>query len=40
VRQAAQVLSSIVDAERAKISRVTKWRIDPLSQGGGSKVHG
>jgi guanylate kinase len=40
VKQAAQVLSSIVEAERAKISRVTKWRIDPLSQGGGSKVHG
>lgn len=40
VRQAAQVLSSIVEAERAKISRVTKWRIDPLRQGGGPKVHG
>ena len=32
VKQAAQVLSSIVEAERAKISRVTKWRIDPLRQ--------
>ena len=40
VKQAAQVLSSIVEAERAKISRVTKWRIDPLRQGDGPKVHG
>ena len=30
VERAVRVLSGIIDAERAKISRVTEWRIEPL----------
>lgn len=32
VNEAVQVLSSIVEAERSKVSRVTEWRIDSLRQ--------
>lgn len=32
VSEAAAVLKAIVEAERAKISRVTRWRIRPLSE--------
>lgn len=33
VNEAVRVLSSIVEAERSKVSRVTEWRIDSLRQG-------
>lgn len=32
VNEAVRVLSSIVEAERSKVSRVTEWRIDSLRQ--------
>jgi guanylate kinase len=32
VTEAVRVLSSIVEAERSKVSRVTEWRIDSLRQ--------
>jgi guanylate kinase len=32
VNEAVRVLSSIVEAERSKVSRVTEWRIDALRQ--------
>jgi len=32
VNEAVRVLSSIVEAERSKVSRVTDWRIDSLHQ--------
>ena len=31
VNEAVRVLSSIVEAERSKVSRVTEWRIDSLA---------
>ena len=37
VKEAVGVLSSIVEAERAKICRVTEWRIDSLRQKARSK---
>ena len=35
VKEAVCLLSSIVEAERAKVSRVTEWRIDPIRRSGG-----
>jgi guanylate kinase len=32
IKEAVQVLSAIVQAERAKVSRVSAWRIEPLRQ--------
>ena len=32
INQAVSLLSSIVDAERSKVSRVTEWRMDSLRQ--------
>jgi guanylate kinase len=40
VAEAVQTLSAIVAAERAKISRVSEWRIDSLRYEGGVKSHG
>jgi guanylate kinase len=33
VKEAVAVLKAIVEAERAKVSRVTRWRIKPLASG-------
>ncbi len=40
VAEAVEVLSAIVAAERAKISRVIEWRLDSLRGAGGPKNHG
>ena len=37
VKQAVQVLGAIVEAEQAKVSRVSEWRIEPLRQLGKQK---
>ena len=39
VEQAVRVLSGIVEAERAKVSRVTEWRIEPLAPMRGQSSH-
>jgi guanylate kinase len=40
VEEAVEVLSAIVAAERAKISRVIEWRLDSLRGQQGPKDHG
>lgn len=40
VSEAVRVLSSIVEAERARISRVREWRIEPLRHKRGQTSHG
>jgi guanylate kinase len=35
VKEAVRALSSIVEAERVKVSRVTEWRIDPIRRSSG-----
>ena len=40
VKEAVRVLSSIVEAERARISRVTQWRLGPLRRTMGRKSDG
>jgi guanylate kinase len=39
VKNAVRVLSAVVEAERAKTSRVTEWRIAPLRQRRGERGH-
>ena len=37
VTEAVRVLSSIVEAERARTSRVSQWRLEPLRHGRGNR---
>jgi guanylate kinase len=40
VKEAVRALSAIVEAERARISRVSEWRLEPLRRKAGRESHG